>query len=486
MPPQSPSHSDCRIVISPVPRSQVLTRHRDAHLYGYEGLSPISSPLSQEESEDDMPMSPIVFSRNEAHERMRLSYVGPSHPRSASTPTSPMGTPNFSPVSPITFAQPNLSSPSIKYEPLPAFPSAGTLSLSLRLKRPLPPLPGDVIDDDDDADCVSPGGPTSAHSGSSRPSPSSSFDRDSDSVSSFSPASASSRSSATSIPFSGSSDSIGSSRAVEAFPAAETKLKALSPLIIPPRSHSHSYPLPLPAGPAGPVPVPAVLPSHITSPHISVTPASPLPPQRFEVPPTARQRSLSSTSLVLASPHASPAAPAQVSRAIGISLPSRSLTPDIGIDVPVRSASPTPSLAPSIAASTTSIANKGGMATLRRITSRARLFGRRTLSSASEPWDLVDDDETVVGHGTSSQTSSSHSLDDRTLRPGHKSRHGTDSGSTLSLGSGGAELLKGYGGRRVEIAEVTRTPEGDVWVPVEIEDIIQKLRDLKLPSKLRT
>lgn len=126
------------------------------------------------------------------------------------------------------------------------------------------------------------------------------------------------------------------------------------------------------------------------------------------------------------------------------------------------------------------------MATLRRITSRARLFGRRTLSSASEPWDLVDDDETVVGHGTSSQTSSSHSLDDRTLRPGHKSRHGTDSGSTLSLGSGGAELLKGYGGRRVEIAEVTRTPEGDVWVPVEIEDIIQKLRDLKLPSKLRT
>ena len=38
----------------------------------------------------------------------------------------------------------------------------------------------------------------------------------------------------------------------------------------------------------------------------------------------------------------------------------------------------------------------------------------------------------------------------------------------------------------MEIAEVTRTPEGDVWVPVEIEDIIQKLRDLKLPSKLRT
>ncbi|KAM5541719.1 hypothetical protein V8D89_004448 [Ganoderma adspersum] len=490
MPQQSSSHSECRIVVSSDPRSQVLARHRDAHLYGYEGLSPISSPLSPEESEDDMPMSPIVFSRNEAHERMRFSYVGPRNPRSASTPTSPIGAPNPSPISPITFAQPNLSSPSIKYEPLPAFPSTGTLSLSLRLKRPLPPLPGDVIDDDDDEDCVSPGGPTSAYSGSSRPSPSSSYDRDSDSVSSFSPASASSRSSATSIPFSGSSDSIGSSRAVEAFPAAETKLKALAPLMIPPRSHSHSYPLPLPAGPAGPVPVPAIVPTHITSPHISVTPASPLPPQRFgfDVLPAPRQRSLSSTSLVLASPHASPAAPVQVQdpRAVAFALPSRSLTPDIGIDVPARSASPTPSLAPSIA-STTSIANKGGMATLRRITSRARLFGRRTLSSASEPWDLVDDDETVVGHGTS-QSPSSHSLDDRALRPGHKSRQGTGSGSdsTLSLGSGGAELQKGYGARRVEIAEVTRTPEGDVWVPVEIEDVIQKLRDLKLPSKLRT
>lgn len=127
------------------------------------------------------------------------------------------------------------------------------------------------------------------------------------------------------------------------------------------------------------------------------------------------------------------------------------------------------------------------MATLRRITSRARLFGRRTLSSASEPWDLVDDDdETVVGHGTGP---TSYSLDDRTLRP---SRRGT--GSTLDSGSGsgfgryGNEKEKGFGvgARRLEVAEVTRTPEGDVWVPREVEDVIQKLRDLKLPSKLRT
>nr|VWP01639.1 Uncharacterized protein [Ganoderma boninense] len=122
------------------------------------------------------------------------------------------------------------------------------------------------------------------------------------------------------------------------------------------------------------------------------------------------------------------------------------------------------------------------MATLRRITSRARLFGRRTLSSASEPWD-VDDDETVVGHSTSQ---GSQSLDDRALRPGSKSRPGT--GSTF--GPGGSDIQKGYGlgggTKRVEIAEVTRTPEGDVWVPMEVEDVVQKLRDLKLPSKFRT
>ena len=241
--------------------------------------------------------------------------------------------------------------------------------------------------------------------------------------------------------------------------------------MIPPRSHSHSYPLPLAAGPAGPVPV---IPIHITSPHISVTPASPLPPQRFGFEVAPRQRSLSSTSLVLASPHANPAVP----RALA---PARSLTPDI----PARSASPTPSLSPTIA-STNSV-NKGGMATLRRITSRARLFGRRTLSSASEPWDLVDDDETVVGHSTGP---GSHSLDDRTLRPSRQGA-GSSLGSHSGLGSGywfASEKEKGFGvgAKRLEVAEVTRTPEGDVWVPREIEDVVQKLRDLKLPAKLRT
>lgn len=83
-----------------------------------------------------------------------------------------------------------------------------------------------------------------------------------------------------------------------------------------------------------------------------------------------------------------------------------------------------------------------------------------------------------MGHGTSQ---SSQSLDDRTLRPApaSKSRPGT--------GPGSAEKgFFGVGARRLEIAEVTRTPEGDVWEPREIEDVIQKLRDLKLPSKLRT
>ena len=71
------SELDYRIVVSAESRFETTARHRDAHLYGYEGLTPIHSPLSPEESEEDldMPMSPITFGKNEIYERSRLSYV---------------------------------------------------------------------------------------------------------------------------------------------------------------------------------------------------------------------------------------------------------------------------------------------------------------------------------------------------------------------------------------------------------------------------
>ena len=40
-------------------------------------------------------------------------------------------------------------------------------------------------------------------------------------------------------------------------------------------------------------------------------------------------------------------------------------------------------------------------------------------------------------------------------------------------------------GSRLEIAEVTLTPGGDVWEERELHDVIPKLRQLRAPARLR-
>ncbi|TBU47822.1 hypothetical protein BD309DRAFT_412202 [Dichomitus squalens] len=468
---RSPSSStslglDHHIVVSSVFRTETTPRHRDAHLYGYEGLTPVSSPLSPEESEEDMPLSPIVFKKNEMYERSRLSYVPPMPPRSASTPPSPTNIQDLPPISPVVFSQQNSSSPSINLQPPPAFPTAGTQSLAVRLKRPLPPLPRNAIAvEDDETESLSRHSPLSALSTSSRPSPSSSYDRDTDSVSSFSPGPFSSRSSATSVLRSASSDSIGSSRAVEAFPTPEARPK-VSPLTIPLRSHTS----PLPPGLVPPIG------SRIMSPYISVTPASPLPPQQFFFEQPPRQRNMSASSLVHSSTAESPEGPRHIARS-----PSPVTLP--------RTSSPVPSLTASTSSQKSD--GKGGLFTLRRIRSGARLFGRRTLSSASEQWEDLNDDETIVGHGQQG----SLSLDDGMLRPRVQSR--PDTPSTLgSEGSGGGKrsmdthsvtwLQDRHPTKRLEIMELVLREEGEVWMPIDIDDAIPKLRKLKVAGAFKT
>ena len=131
------------------------------------------------------------------------------------------------------------------------------------------------------------------------------------------------------------------------------------------------------------------------------------------------------------------------------------------------------------------------MFTLRRIRSGARLFGRRTLSSASEPWEDLDDEETVVGHGQQG----SLSLDDRMLRPRVQSRPDTPS----TLGSHGSRdgkrsidthrvnSLQDHQrpAKRLEIVELVLTEQGETWMPVEIYDVIPKLRKLKVAGPIK-
>ncbi|RDX46471.1 hypothetical protein OH76DRAFT_1420205 [Lentinus brumalis] len=440
-----------------------MTSHRDALVY-----SPKSSPLSPAESDDDTPLSPITFGRNDEYERRRLSYFPPA-PRPSSSPSTPVSPQSLSPVSPVIFTQFNLSTPSLISRPSPVFPTAGTQSLALRLKRPLPPLPKVDIDDSTTTET------TSRHElapryGGMRPSPSSSDGRDSDSGVNFSPA-GSLQSPATSL-----SKSDGSSEAVEAFPA-DSKPR-IPPLTIPPRSQSH----PLLQSKMPPIGQP------IISPYISVTPASPTPHQRFPsitVPVRQKKRSASATSIVLPSP-------SDDARHHDFEL-ERIRTKDLPQEPP-RALSPSPSLTPSVSSSKSFA--QSGKATLKRIASKTRLFGRRTLSSASEPtWSDGDEDETVVGH-------SSVSMDDRMLRPGQRSGSPSTLGShessshqksidDMSMRFAGSGYGSSYGtpelraARRVEIVQVTQTPEGEVWEPLEVHDVIPKLRELKAPTKIK-
>ncbi len=88
------------------------------------------------------------------------------------------------------------------------------------------------------------------------------------------------------------------------------------------------------------------------------------------------------------------------------------------------------------------------------------------------------------------------------LRPGQRSgspstlgSHGSsghqksiDNMSMRSAGSGSGSV---YGtpelraARRLEIVQVTQTPQGEVWEPLEVHDVIPKLRELKAPMKMK-
>ncbi|RPD65212.1 hypothetical protein L226DRAFT_248451 [Lentinus tigrinus ALCF2SS1-7] len=465
------SELDCRIVVSTEPRA--LASHRDAFVY-----TPKSSPLSPVESDDDTPMSPITFGRNEDYERNRLSFIPPS-PRPSTSPSSPVSPQSMSPISPVIFTQFNLSTPSLVSQPLPVFPTAGTQSLALRLKRPLPPLPK-VNTDDTTTRKKGSRQELIPRYGGIRPSPSSSDGRDSDSGVNFSPAGSSqspatslSSPSCTSLSTMASSDSAGSSEAVEAFPA-DTKPR-IAPLTIPTRSQSH----PLPQSKMPPIGQP------IISPYISVTPASPVPHQQFPfstAPVQQRKRTASATSIVIPSPYDTAA---EHPRDLGFEfIRTKDLPPE-----PSRAPSPAPSLTPSVSSS------KGfaqaGKSTLKRIASKTRLFGRRTLSASEPTWSDSDEDETVVGHG-------SVSMDDRMLRPGQRSgspstlaSHGSSErkNSIDNLSMRSASTRSGTPEpralRRLEIAEVRLTPEGEVWEPLDLHDVIPRLRELKAPTKIK-
>ncbi|KAH9941258.1 uncharacterized protein BXZ73DRAFT_98474 [Epithele typhae] len=521
--PASTSDSGYRIIISP---SEPPCSNRDARIY--EGNTSTMS-LSQAESDEDedTPISPITFGANEAYERSRLSFV-PPFPRPSSTPSTPLSANHPSPVSPVIFTQLNSSSPSLAYAPPPVFPSAGTLSLAMRLKRPLPPLPPDagMDDDTDDADTrplmrsIAVSRSTSMkkflprNAGSSRwhTSPSSSDERDSDSSPGFSPA-ASSQSPSTSVYTTASSDSAGSIHVLDGFRTAPTLYDAAAydpkprfpPLTIPARSASVPVQMPAAVAAAAIIGQPIVV--RHPSPSIAVTPASPGAAQNF---PSFgyKQRSASSTSIVLASPYSPP--PLVLDEHAYTSEPmtfaplhsptspppplslhdqtqaqvDRDLVPLRTDSLPPRAASPAPSLSPSVA-SGRSLA-KASTQTLRRIASRTRLFGRRTLSSASEPAWTGD----AGGAESVADEHNSHSLDESRLGTGSSSSSRRPSFESIAEAAQAAPAPApaagtGRGPMRLEIAEATLTSQGDVWETRELHDVIPKLRLLRVASRNR-
>ncbi|KAI0330107.1 hypothetical protein GY45DRAFT_1346164 [Cubamyces sp. BRFM 1775] len=493
----SRSVPDCRIVISAGAPSSAGAQRPDVAPYV------VHSPASLSPAEsDDVPLSPMVFHPNEDFEKNRLSFYE-LPPPAASSPSSPQ---NEMP-SPVVFSHPNLSSPTLallptetqpQAHPPPVFPLTSSALLEARLKRPLPPLPKVFTYPGDAAAEPRRHRPSELTTscgggrGSRAASPSSSDElRDNDSVTVFSaspsPSGASSHSPATSTYTTASSDFPDSSKA-DCFPRADslphpTKPKHLA-LTIPVRSQS------------APLPHADMQRTVVASPHISVTPASPVPPGLYSMKSPGgwkRIRTASETSIVLASDtedNVEPPKQASAPHPLPVSLPA------------ARSPSPAPSLAPSTS-SAKSTTKSSPKSTLRRIASKTKLFGRRTMStstSSSDPWTTTgDDDDTIVGH------SSASSFDDQTLRGGVRARSesplGTserravhvidDSNCCLEKGllalatppSSADRVPRAI--RRLEIAEVTLTPMGDVWEARELEEVIPKLRQLRAPAKIR-
>ncbi|EIW56021.1 uncharacterized protein TRAVEDRAFT_30616 [Trametes versicolor FP-101664 SS1] len=405
----------------------------------HDGPRHAQAPASPAES-DDAPLTPMVFHPNEAYEKSRLSYYPPPPPRSVSSPSSPNDSDE---PSPVLFAHPNVSSPTLVLPPLPVFPAAH--SLAARLRRPLPALPKVVTDSDGGAPQTSSRHelpPVSWMGGRTSPFSFSSYidDHDSDSATAFSSSPSSSQSSAASIYTTASSEFPDSANTGNGFPRAVTKPRHLA-VTIPARSYS----APLPSKP-----MVAPMSDRFVSPHISVTPASPVPPKQLPFHPGGRKRTrtASATSIVIGSDSED--------------------EPKPRAQPPARSVSPAPSLTPSIS-STISISKP--RSTLKRIASKTGLFGRRKMSISSDPWDQ-DDDDTVVGHG-------SLSLDSRSTRARSESPQGTCDGAQ------GCPDLVPRAMRRVEIAEVILTPHGDVWEARELEEVIPKLRQLRASSKIK-
>ncbi|KAI0763997.1 hypothetical protein BD413DRAFT_641843 [Trametes elegans] len=432
-----------------------------------------STSLSPAEIED-VPLSPIVFGENEEYEKNRLSFYALPPARAASSPSSPN---DAELSSPVLFSQTNLSSPSLaQAPPSPVFPSVSppSTSLEVRRKRPLPPLPNVVTHHGSSGGVHSmPRHELIPIARSGRASPCSGDDRESDSGTAFSLSplsspSLSSQSPATSTNTTASSEPPDSARAVEAFlpPRSDSKPKRLA-LTIPARSQS----TPLPQ---------ADMAFASVSPCISVTPASPVPSQPFPAHSMRRKRTRtpSPTSIVTTFDLETGV------KTTGTTHPS------------ARAASPSPSLAPSTTSTKSGTRGGSPKSTLRRIASKTRLFGRRTLSSASDPW-ADEDEETVVGHGHGHGHGGSLSLDDAALRAGVRARSESPLGASECeyecASAGGAAAAFARTGaehvpramRRVEIAEVTLTPHGDVWEARELEEVIPKLRQLRAPSRIR-
>ncbi|KAI0367167.1 hypothetical protein BV20DRAFT_970806 [Pilatotrama ljubarskyi] len=442
---KSPPH--CRTVMSIDVPSPAQRRDPPSPAHSRNGLSPAES--------DDAPLSPMIFQPNEEYEKQRLSYYPPPPRAAASTPSSPNDT---EAPSPVIFSHPNLSSPSVVLPSLPAFPET---SLEARFRRPLPPLPKVVTHPDGGAtETASRHDPTAFRAKGGRASPYGSDvdERDSDSATAFSPSpSTSSHSPSTSTYTTASSEPPESCKAVDMFSNSEAKPRHLT-LTIPARSQS----APLP-----PREMPVSFADRSVSPHIAVTPASPQQAPQFaqQMGGWKKLRTASETSIVLASDTEDDPEPARKAQP------------------PPRSASPAPSLAPSVSSAKSASKPKS---TLKRIASRTKLFGRRTMSSASDPW-AEDDDSTIVGHG-------SISLDGQNMRPGARARSESPLGSGDS-GSGRSSYSQRAGlgcadsvpraMRRVEISEVTLTPHGDVWEARELDEVIPKLRQLRAPTRIR-
>ncbi|KAH9855604.1 hypothetical protein C2E23DRAFT_857763 [Lenzites betulinus] len=410
------------------------TEHRDV-------LHDALSPASPEES-DDPPLSPMVFQPNDDYEKNRLSVYVPPALRAVSSPSSPNDSEESSP---IIFSHPNLSSPSLILPPLPVFPSSH--SLAVRSRRPLPPLPNVFIADT--AGAVRTASPQALprlfwNGGRMSPISSDVDDHDSDSLTVFSSPtrSSSSQSPSTSVYTTASSEPPDSAKRVDGSPRAEPK----------PRPHgltvaTRSYSAPLPSQQMS-----VSLADRFASPHISVTPASPPPPKQFSFYPTGkkRTRTASATSIVM------------------VSDPEDDL--DSHYRPLSRAVSPTPSLTPSVS-STKSVSKP--QSTLKRIASKTRLFGRRQMSTSSDPW-ADDDDDTVVGHGA-------YSLEDKSVRTRARSESPLGCNDTPQRPADCVPRAL----RRVEIAEVTLTPHGDVWQERDLDEVIPKLRQLRAPTRIK-